>query len=649
MFADLVRRELHPIWTPILIRLRDLKNLELNFDRTLEAAIGWDFARSNSGWLTDRNTRFLFILDGFDELLLQGGLNRALQQFLEQVALFQSRCAENPERGHRILITGRPFALWGIERLMPHNIERVTILPMDKQIQQQWLGRWEEILKKNDQSGLEKSKAFQNFLQVPDCLDEVQELVQEPLLMYFLAAMHRDNRLQGDMFLDSSKSQAKLLIYEEALEWVLKQRLEAGIHLNRHIKNLELEDFYSIFAESGLCVIQSGREYASLGMIKQRLELKEDKVAQSLIELAKRQQSEREQSGNFLQNLLADFYFKSSSEQDNSIEFLHKSFSEYLCAKRMVKTLIDWTLTTNKRRQPYFIATTEMEWQVYDLFGYGPLNQEIVEYIVAILDKQQLNFVLLFERLEDFYWRWCKGEYIEALENMQDTLPLRKSRQLQQQKIKRGQQDVEIYTGLNVLILLLELHRYGQTNPELQGKISFYPCGDPESNSFHRMHLFRIIGYTNYLSPFTFTQIVGKFLHSSDLRQVVFSGGLLTGSDFSNANLRSAYLSRAYLLGANFYKANLTGVDLTGAYLCGANLTGANLTNACLMGVDLTGADLTDADLTGALLTGANLSNVRWSKQTKWSGAKNLHEAIEVPKVWLDERVKGTLLRLKTR
>ena len=66
MFADWVRQHEHPRWTPILIRLRDIRTLEKDFEETLRKAVDRDFARNDSGWLTDRNLRFLFLLDGFD-------------------------------------------------------------------------------------------------------------------------------------------------------------------------------------------------------------------------------------------------------------------------------------------------------------------------------------------------------------------------------------------------------------------------------------------------------------------------------------------------------------------------------------------------------------------------------------------------------
>ncbi|MBD2249498.1 hypothetical protein [Nostoc sp. FACHB-888] len=50
MFAERVRKELHPIWTPILIRLRDIDAFEPNIENTLRAAVRENFANRDD-WL----------------------------------------------------------------------------------------------------------------------------------------------------------------------------------------------------------------------------------------------------------------------------------------------------------------------------------------------------------------------------------------------------------------------------------------------------------------------------------------------------------------------------------------------------------------------------------------------------------------------
>jgi hypothetical protein len=59
--------------------------------------------------------------------------------------------------------------------------------------------------------------------------------------------------------------------------------------------------------------------------------------------------------------------------------------------------------------------------------------------------------------------RWCDGEFIDAEDA---NLPQMKKKQLREQLPDRenhlGLRQVDVCTGLNVMILLLELHRYAQ-------------------------------------------------------------------------------------------------------------------------------------------------------------------------------------------
>ena len=624
MFADKVRREWSPIWIPLLIRLRDVQNFAQDFDKTLEDAIATDFTK-DAGWLTDRNTRFLFFLDGFDELLLERGTTGGLQQFLEQVGLFQKRCAENSERGHRVVITGRPLALYGVERLMPLNLERVEIAPMAAEIQQQWFVNWEKL------AGSEKTQQFQAFLQNQQCPEQVKTLAREPLLLYLLAALHRDGKLQESQLTGDDPVAVRIQIYEAALEWVLtRQRSENGADLNPKITGLDPEDLRSILAEAGLCVVQSGGESAAIALIEERL--KEDEGAKQLLAQAK-QNAEQ----NPLKNALAAFYLQSTEGSKNQIEFFHKSFGEFLCAERMVESLVRWTKKEDSRGKPYLVREEMLRREIYDLFGFGTLTQEIVEYLIGLLKKAKLDWGELFQRLEGFYLDWGDGRFIDATE---ETLPQRKARQLQKYQVAVGQRQVDISTGLNVLILLLEIHRYAQSVEALKAAIHFYPCGQPDADGHDRMRWLRMIHYSDCLQLGTFKQSVGKFLSSADLRRAN-----LRRANLSSANLSSADLSRADLSSADLIIADLSSADLSSANLSRANLIGANLSRADLSSADLSSADLSanlssanlshadlsSANLSSADLSRANLNEIRWDGAIHWAGAQGLHAALNVP------------------
>ncbi|MCC5663643.1 pentapeptide repeat-containing protein [Nostoc sp. CHAB 5784] len=687
MFADWVQRELHPSFTPILIRLRDLRVLRDNLTDTLENYLQhFYFVTSDLGWLTDKNTRFLFLLDGFDELLLEGRASGGLKEFLEQVEQFQ----KNPFCRHQFLITGRPLALQGIERLLSQtkSLKRVELQPMDDSIQQKWLDKWAVAAQVN------KSE-FEEFLQA--CPNEVKnKLAREPLLLYLLARMHRDKRLNVQMFAGADAIKAKIRIYDESVKWVLeKQRDSENQNDNSRLTGLESEDLRQFLTEAALCVVQSGNESARVTMLEARLKDSNNPAAKLIQDARQENTSQKNQQDKLLNNLLTAFYIKpASGDKGGSVEFVHKSFSEFLFAERLLKSFIDWTTKVSKRD---FITTEVMDKQIYDLLGYGNLTLEIVEYLMGWLAENSEfpnveRLCQLFQRLVQFYLRWCDGEFIDAEDA---NLPLIKKKQLREQlperEIELGLRQVDVYTGLNVMILLLELHRYAQRKDDLKDKITFHPCGELDSNEFDSQRLLRIIGYSHCLSISAFNQNLRLFLSHANLSRANLSGADLSRANLSNANLSSdAYLSRVNLSDANLSRANLSDAylsraNLSYAYLSRVNLSDANLSDADLSDANLSDADLSDADLSDANLSradlsdanlsradlndanlsranlshanlshanlshanlsdanlsdanlsdanlsGANLQKVVWNSDTKWLKAKGLHETVNV-------------------
>jgi hypothetical protein len=231
---------------------------------------------------------------------------------------------------------------------------------------------------------------------------------------------------------------------------------------------------------------------------------------------------------------------------------------------------------TGQKGEEFLVKNAQMHWEIYDLLGYGGLSPEIVEYLMGMLTtpptlltkapvakggarEDEFRPVQLFKRLENFYLRWCDGEFIDALP---ETLPQKKMRQLQKQGIQLGQRQVDVYAGLNVMILLLELNRYAQLRDDLKNKIAFYPCGQKDIEGFDAFRLLHIISYSHSVGFGAFLETVGFFLSDANL---------------SGANLSLTFLAGADLSGADLSGANLNGADLSGVYLSGANLSGAEL------------------------------------------------------------------------
>ncbi|MEO1148534.1 MAG: pentapeptide repeat-containing protein [Cyanobacteria bacterium J06638_22] len=635
IFANKIREHFSPTWIPILIRLRDIPKLQNSFADTLRNAVSANFTK-DEGWLTSRNTRFLFLLDGFDELLMEGRTSGGLEQFLRQVGQFQRDCT-SPEMGHRFIVTGRPLALHGIEPALPQNLVRVKLLPMDDAEQACWLEKWSALIQADP-------KDLQALLNDSSLPDRVRELAREPLVLYLLAAMHRDGELHVEMFAGVEGAKAKVLIYQKTLNWVLTKQRPDG--LNRDLTELGTDALYRILAEAGLCVVQSGDECASIRMLEERL--KTDEEAKDLLETAQAKLHD-----NPLRNALAAFYLQPGRRGEGSVEFAHKSFSEFLCAERIKQAVEAWTY--REWRNNYEISDEQLYWELYDLLGAPVLTKEIVEYLFELLQSSDdFKPVELFDRLHTFYIRWCNHEFMNA-QPTEEHLPQKKLRKLQAFNINTGLRQVDVFTGLNVLIFLFKLHAVAQYRdyPNLpEGAspaiINFHPCDNPDSELFVQDRLLKIIHYTDSLGFGTFTKTVGPHiaranLDRANLNRANLNSTNLNRANLNRANLDSANLARANLNRANFNSANLDSANLTSANLDSANLTSANLTNAYLDSTYLNSANLDSANLDSAYLNSANfdranlnsanlananlasanfysanLSSIKWNSDTDW-------------------------------
>jgi len=168
MFAAAVNLELYPTFIPILIRLRDVRKLESNLTQTLETHLqDLDFVTSDGGWLTDENTRFLLIFDGFDELLLQGRESGGLKELIQQLGDFQRNSH------HQCLVTGRPLALQGVDRMLSQtkNLQRVRLEPIGDAERGEWLANWAKLF------GAEEAEVFGQFLTA--CPEDIRRKVGE--------------------------------------------------------------------------------------------------------------------------------------------------------------------------------------------------------------------------------------------------------------------------------------------------------------------------------------------------------------------------------------------------------------------------------------------------------------------------------------
>jgi hypothetical protein len=619
IFADWIRQHLHPFWTPILINVKDIKALSSQLEETLTTNLDISFTQGDNNWLRNKNNRFVFIFDGWDELPIASRNNQNLAKFIQQVCEFSQQCKNDERMGHRVVITSNVIPLSVVSNL-PTNLERVEILPLDQQQQQKWLEKWQS-LPVNDG----KNTDLHQFLINQKCPAIIQELISEPLLLYFLAGMYRDNQLVIDNLAADNSKTAMALIYQESINWLISK--------SDHDFHDQIPNLKDILTEAAVTVTQSGGEFSSLSMLNSRLQDEENSI-----------------DNEVFQTPLADFYIYPHNQSNNRVNFRHQSFSEFLFADSLKLSLTAWTQYYNtESSKELIINEAEMHWQIYDLLGFGILSKEIVEYLMGLMIAiPNFRWIQLYRRLDDFYANWCQGKFIDTAE---ETLAQTKLKELQNfGSYQLGQRQVDIYVGLNVMILLLAIQRYAQEDEVLKEHIIFYPSGQPEGNNF-TYQLQNIIHYSSCLKGEDFRSLVGQFLSGTHLRgaslsQINLSYTDMTEADLSRASLYGANfsyanLNRAYFIGADLRDADFTWANLEETYLSGANLSRANLSGANLKDVDLSRANLCGADLRGANFDGANFmgaifsdntfGDIRWDEKTNWKNAEGLEMAKNVP------------------
>jgi hypothetical protein len=476
--------------------------------------------------------------------------------------------------------------------------------------------------------------------------------------LYMLARIHHDGEITAADLGGTSGMSAKVKVYDKTIEWVLeKQRKDLNQkNLNQKIFEfkLKIDELRQLLTEVAVCVVQSGNEIATLNAIEYRLT--KDPKNNNLKELFDKIRGTAVDEEKALNNLLTTFYIQpAQGDRDGAVEFAHKSFGEFLFAERIKEAICDWSSVkiNRKGQQEDEINQNELEWQIYDLLGSGCLTPDIVKYLWEMLaTSNDWKPLRLFERLNQFWEEWCDGEFIDK--EPSENLPQKKMEILRKQMPERetqlGIRQIDVSTGLSILILLLELHCYAKGKDELKDSIVFYPSGKSQSDGY-TTRLLKIIHYSDSIKIGTFNQNLRFYISGADLGGADLSGANLSGAYLDNANLSSAdlsgaNLSGAYLRGAYLDNANLSGAYLKGAYLKGANFIGAYIRGADLSGADLSGAylsgaylsgaylkgaNLSGANLSGANLSGANLDSLKWDKLTNWNEVRGLANAIDVP------------------
>ncbi len=531
----------------------------------------------------DQDLKLLIIFDGLDELSMQGKIAQEVaHNFINEVREKVHHFNQNKTR-LQVLISGRDVVVQSNKNNFKKPQQIITILPY-------WVDKSDDFsdvdnLLKVDQRdqwwqqyGQAKGK---NYAQLPPELSgkNLQEITAQPLLNYLIALTFERGEVQFSQETNLNN------IYDNLLKAVYERGYEKNSPGHRAIEGITEKDFVLILMEIALsCWHGNGRTTTVI-------EIEEHCENNGLKNLLKNfQDSFQSDSQGSITRLLTAFYFRESGDlrgSEKTFEFTHKSFGEYLTARRIVdrvkqihRKLQD---SENDYDNDYDPRQALIAWAT--LCGPTAIDEYLFSFIVNQMQLQSPDEVK--------QWQKTLGHLIEYL--LVKGMPMEglKNRPNFQEEMQQARNAEEA--------LLALFNACGRVTEEI------FPIQWPSREAFGNW-LARLQGQRIDFEP----MLVLDCLSFLDLQNCLLihrdlGGANLQRANFAEANLRGANLQRANLEGANLQRANLVGANLRGANLRGANLEeanleGANLEWANLVGANLEGVNFKDANVKGTIL-----------------------------------------------
>ena len=572
------------------------------------------------------NDKFVIIFDGLDELVKQGKTaNDSANELIDALEKTCGRFNNSDTTILKILIAGRPISVqYADSQLRGSKQQVIYLLPyyltegemisypdtnkiLTTDQRQTWWKKYQEL---QDWEGTAMPDELQS--------KTLDKLTCEPLLNYLIALSWS---FEPEKF---GKNTNINDIYYILIKGVYKRDYEQGRNVN--IGSLNEDEFFQILEEIAVCAWHGGDvRVTSERKIEQHIK---NRGMQPLLEDYKKSVKEG------VSRLLTAFYFRkygkdeSSEYKDETFEFTHKSFGEYLTGRalvEMVQQMYDEieAYKNNQNRRKTVGWTLQQALEEWLRVAGATLIDDDLKDIVRNEIKLRASSV---GKDKIRQWQLSLGELIAEVS--ETGMPFNGKR-VTQKREKELAQNAEI--GLLILLESCALVTQKSSAINWAKKESAWNWYHGLTNNFNQFA--RVVTSLNFIE-----------LKHTDLKFANLQHALL-----HRANLQHALLYHANLQGAILYYANLQHTDLQSAKLQSANLQSANLQHAKLQSANLQHANLQHANLQYANLQHANLqhanlqhANLQHAEKLTLSQLLNvetLYKCIGLP-ISLEEKLK---------
>ncbi|MFK8102344.1 MAG: NACHT domain-containing protein, partial [Saprospiraceae bacterium] len=328
---------------------------------------------------------FLLIFDGLDELVMQG---KTAQQtafdFITELKLLCNRANNGNKKTLKILIAGRPIAVQNAEtrirggqeqllQLVPYFIKKDQLdnyQDEENLLQEDQRTAWWEKFHQLKKIAISKDKGIPTALR----RENLDPITTEPLLNYLVALAWLANPKSFNE--DTNLNE----IYQQLIIRVYDREYEPSSERHRVIA---ADQYFLILEEIAICAWHGGD--VRVTTIKKIEEHIAGRGSQKYLE----QYKVAAQGG--VSRLLTAFYFKKYGQEkatgEESFEFTHKSFGEYLTARAIVELvqlthqqIQKFTTNQNHRTQEGWDQNRALkEWLL--IMGPTSLDENLIQFI----------------------------------------------------------------------------------------------------------------------------------------------------------------------------------------------------------------------------------------------------------------------------
>ena len=481
----------------------------------------------------------LIIFDGLDELSMQGKIaENAAKDFVKAVIFLVSQFNTHKTR-LQVIISGRevvvqanrnqrqphqllyllPYVLTDVEHKREKYVDEDKILESDQR--QIWWQNYGKA-KGKDYSGLPSELDRDNLI----------DITTQPLLNYLIALSYERQKIEFTA--DTNLNE----IYEDLLEAVYERKYEKDGYLP--LKNIEIAKFIGILEEIALSCWHGNGRTTTIEEIETHCE------NSGLSQVLKNFQDSFEQdSTGSITRLLAAFYFRESGglrDTAKTFEFTHKSFGEYLTAKRIIEEVRYIHEELEARTKNFRKGCNETDALVRwaKLCGLSPMDEYLFNFV---WDEIELEYAKNPELVRDWQKMLCRLIEVMLVNGMpMESIEPRPNFQEEMRQSRNAEES--LLAVLNACARTTQkISHIKWHSPEAFG--SWLARLQPQRKGTENTLAFRCLSWLN---------LENCILHMRDFY----------AADFEHSNLRNSELERANLEGANLQGANLQDTILEG-------------------------------------------------------------------------------------